>query len=256
MSRVSIPTPRLLPITIVAMATLLVVKSGSIVLAASSASPPAAPASTSAPTPATSAPAATVPPRAEQAVGADDPKARKAAGTAPQWTLGPAPAKEIAAPLPPVVVSEPAVSESERTLLIDLRVRRTELDAREAVLSTRELALAAIEKRLNTRVAELTGLQNQLEALERQRRDRDETSWRGLVKLYETMKPRDAAAIFNDLDLPVLLPVLDRMKEAKAAMILSAMLPERARQVTTDLAQMRLKANSITPQGAQPAAGG
>ena len=61
------------------------------------------------------------------------------------------------------------------------------------------------------------------------------------------MKPRDAAVIFNDLDLPVLLPVLDRMKEAKAAPVLAAMHPERARQVTSELAQLRTRA--VTPAG-------
>ena len=35
------------------------------------------------------------------------------------------------------------------------------------------------------------------------------------MKLYEAMKPRDAAAIFNDLDQPVLLQVVDRMKETQ-----------------------------------------
>ena len=67
------------------------------------------------------------------------------------------------------------------------------------------------------------------------------------MKLYETMKPRDAATIFNDLDLTVLLQVLDRMKEAKSAMVLAAMQPERARQVTERLAQMRAKANTVQP---------
>ena len=88
-------------------------------------------------------------------------------------------------------------------------------------------------------------MQQRLEALESDRKAHDEANWRGLVKMYETMKPRDAAAIFNDLDLPVLLPVLDRMKETKAASVLAAMQPERARQVTAELAQLRTR--SITP---------
>ena len=53
------------------------------------------------------------------------------------------------------------------------------------------------------------------------------------------MRPRDAATIFNDLESPVLLQVLDRMKEAKAAPILAAMTPERARAATAQLAQWR-----------------
>ena len=53
------------------------------------------------------------------------------------------------------------------------------------------------------------------------------------------MKPRDAATIFNDLDMPVLLQVVDRMKEAKAAPVLAAMQPDKARDVTAQLARMR-----------------
>ena len=47
------------------------------------------------------------------------------------------------------------------------------------------------------------------------------------------------------------LAVLDRMKEAKAAAIFAAMLPDRARTATTELAQMRAKANAA-PQAAAP----
>ena len=80
-------------------------------------------------------------------------------------------------------------------------------------------------------------------------RDRDEANWRGLVKLYESMKPRDAAAIFNDLDMPVLLQVVDRMKEIKAAPVLAAMQPDRAQQLTAELAQMRVHANAPQASG-------
>ncbi len=107
--------------------------------------------------------------------------------------------------------------------------------------------LASAEKRLGARVDELTALQKRLEALEAGRRERDEASWAGLVKVYETMKPRDAAAIFNDLDMAVLLQVLDRMKESKAAPVLAAMQPDRARIVTADLAQLRNKRNAVPP---------
>jgi flagellar motility protein MotE (MotC chaperone) len=95
-------------------------------------------------------------------------------------------------------------------------------------------------------------VQRKLEALETAREERDDANWAGLVKLYESMKPRDAAAIFNDLDMPILLQVLDRMKEAKAAPVLAAMQPERARQVTAQLAELRRRANAV-PAGGKPA---
>jgi len=139
----------------------------------------------------------------------------------------------------------PPVSDTERALLLDLRQRRSELDAREAAIGAREAGLSGAEKRLEARTDELVALQKKLEALEAARREREDAGWKGLVKTYETMKPRDAAAICNDLDMAVLLQVLDRMKEAKAAPILAAMQPDRARRATAELAQMRAKAATI-----------
>ena len=78
------------------------------------------------------------------------------------------------------------------------------------------------------------------------RREREDTSWKGLVKVYEAMKPRDAATIFNDLEMPVLLQVVDRMKEAKAAPVLAAMQPDKARDLT---AQARPDAHAARRTG-------
>jgi len=106
--------------------------------------------------------------------------------------------------------------------------------------------LTAAEQKLTARVAELQALQKKLVAMEAARKEREDVSWQGLVKLYEAMKPRDAATIFNDLDMPVLLQVVDRMKEAKAAPVLAAMQPDKARDLTAKLAQMRTQRDSQT----------
>ena len=70
---------------------------------------------------------------------------------------------------------------------------------------------------------------------------RQDANWGGLVKLYANMKPREAAKIWDDLETQVLLELLDRMNERKAAPILAAMQPDRAREITEKLAAMRLK---------------
>ena len=143
-------------------------------------------------------------------------------------------------PAKPVGGSRTAAGpDSERAVLLELRQRRQELDARDAALAARESLLAAAEQKLSARVDELQALQKKLEALETARKEREDASWQGLVKLYEAMKPRDAATIFNDLEMPVLLQVVDRMKEAKAAPVLAAMQPDKARDLTAKLAQMR-----------------
>jgi flagellar motility protein MotE (MotC chaperone) len=99
--------------------------------------------------------------------------------------------------------------------------------------------LTAAEQKLAERVAELQALQKKLEGLDTAQKQKEEAGWQGLVKLYEAMKPKEAATIFNELSMPVLLQVLDRMKDAKAAAVMASMNPEKARDVTADLAQMR-----------------
>lgn len=157
-----------------------------------------------------------------------------------------------AAVAPPAPPAEPPIDEAERAVLLDLRARRTVLEGREQAMAAREAMQVAAERRLSERVTELTALQTRLEQLDQTRRERDDANWRGLVKTYEAMRPRDAATILNDLETPVLLQVLDRMKEAKAALILAAMLPDRARTATTGLAQLRSRsvaAPTLGPQG-------
>ncbi len=135
----------------------------------------------------------------------------------------------------------PAASEDPAGLLVDLRARRAQLAAREQKLAAREALLRATEARIDERMSQMTALQARLERQDAERRAHEAANWAGLVKLYETMKPREAAAIFNDLDQQVLLGLLDRMKEAKAAAVLGAMAPDRARDATAALAKARAR---------------
>ena len=102
--------------------------------------------------------------------------------------------------------------------------------------------MATVEQRLAARAAELLSLQREGDAEETAARLRTESSWATLAKLYESMRPRDAAEIFNELDLPILVQVVNRMSERRAAPVLAAMTPERARQVTAELSRMRSQA--------------
>jgi flagellar motility protein MotE (MotC chaperone) len=145
------------------------------------------------------------------------------------------------------------MTDGEKAVLLDLRARREQLDARDAALANRESMAAAAEKKLSAQIGELQALQQRLEALDAGRKEQESAAWQGLVKVYEAMKPRDAATIFNDLGMSVLLSVIDRMKEAKAAAILAAMTPEKARDVTTQLALKRTGRAAAVESGDKPA---
>jgi flagellar motility protein MotE (MotC chaperone) len=53
------------------------------------------------------------------------------------------------------------------------------------------------------------------------------------------MKPKDAAQIFEDLEMDVLLDVVEGMKERKVAPILALMNPTKEQEVTLELSQRR-----------------
>ncbi|MBL6076673.1 hypothetical protein JMJ56_01565 [Belnapia sp. T18] len=164
-------------------------------------------------------------------------------GVTPAQASNPAPPPApvpVAAP-PPAPTEPTAEQRAERALLEGLRVRRAELDGREQALAAREVVLAAAERRLTQRIEEMTALQQRLQAADQALGAREESGWRQMVKLYEGMRPRDAAAIFDDLEMPVLVQLVDRMREAKAAPVLGAMKPDRARLLTAELARHRAR---------------
>ncbi len=142
------------------------------------------------------------------------------------------------------------VNQSERVLLQDLVKRRDQLDLREHSLDARNDLMEATGQRLQNKITQLTELQASLKELDTARKQRQDANWAGLVKIYESMKARDAASIFDVLDMHVLLEVLDRMNERKAAAVLAAMQPERARLATQMLAQKRLRQDLLVSSSA------
>jgi len=127
----------------------------------------------------------------------------------------------------------------EVAVLQDLANRRDELRQYESDLNERERLLSAAEGRLDHRIAELESLRKSIESLVRQYTDQEKKELESIVKIYETMKPADAARILGELDMRILLGIMEAMKERKSASILAAMDPERAREVTTELARKR-----------------
>jgi flagellar motility protein MotE (MotC chaperone) len=128
---------------------------------------------------------------------------------------------------------------SELELLQNLSDRREALEARERDLNQREALLAVAERRIDQKMDELTTLRGQLEGLMGMVDEEQEAHLTRLVGIYESMRPSDAADIFNGLEMDVLIDVLQRMREQKSAPILAAMEPERARMVTAELVMRR-----------------
>lgn len=192
---------------------------------------------------------------AKDAASGNRPPVAQAANVADQatkQTLLPVPAAEM--PVGATLPIPGPVQPAEMKLLEDLRSRRSALDQREHVLDERAELLEAAQMKLQAKLDELMTLQQNLERAQDGQRKHDSANWSGLVRTYEDMKARDAAAIFNVLDMSVLLEVLDRMDERKAAAVLAGMSPERARLATQMLAQKRIKQGDDAPASGSVAA--
>ena len=132
-----------------------------------------------------------------------------------------------------------AYSQSEMDLLQNLTKRRNELDEREKEIELKSKVLDAAELRITSKVDEMKALQTELTRVVAEYKQQQDGEVKSLVKIYENMKPLDAAAIFNEMDMPILLEVIDNMSERKVAPVLAGMDPKRARDVTQELAEMR-----------------
>jgi flagellar motility protein MotE (MotC chaperone) len=140
---------------------------------------------------------------------------------------------------PPPSYGEQGFSASEVEILQDLAKRRDELDKREQQIGQREALLKAAGGEVDRKIAELNKLRSELEDLLNKQKTAEDERINSLVKIYENMKPKDAANIFNTLDMDVLLPVIAKISERKASPILAAMDPDKAREVTIKLAEQR-----------------
>jgi flagellar motility protein MotE (MotC chaperone) len=126
--------------------------------------------------------------------------------------------------------------DSEEALLARLAERRSELDRRDADIAMRTALLEAAEKRLDERTKELAALEAQVAALVDEKQAAEETGFRAVVTMYETMKPKDAAKIFDTLSTAVMVKVVRAMSPRKMSPILAAMSPEPAQKLTVALA--------------------
>lgn len=142
---------------------------------------------------------------------------------------------------------------AELKILEELATRRRELDAREAALLQKEALIKAGEKEFESKLTELSALRDEIKAmLEKANVQENEESAR-LIAIYEKMKPKEAATIFNTMDMRVLFPIVKGMKATKLSPILAKMDPAKARLITDALQQRSRVLPESTPERAAAA---
>jgi flagellar motility protein MotE (MotC chaperone) len=227
--------PRLLPVLIVAATVALAGKFGSLVPVMSdaaysaAASVPAASGVRASTSPAAIVPLRTAAEGAAPAAGAADAVVPDAGSASPAERL--------------------QLSEAEVDVLQKLSERRQALDAREQGFAERQALLAAAEGRIDQKIGELKDLRTTLEHLVKAYDDQEESKLKSLVRIYENMKPKDAARIFEELEMETLLLVAERMNERKLAPVMADMNAAKAKLVTVELARRRRLPPAGSPAG-------
>jgi len=147
------------------------------------------------------------------------------------------------------------LSPSEVQVLQSLGARRASLDARATEMDTRQELLAAAERRVEERIAELKRVEARVQALAGQVDAAQAQRITSLVDVYQRMRAKDAAAVFDALDQEVLVEVASRMRQANLAEVMGKMSPARARQLTQWLANAP-GAAAAAPAATPPAPNG
>lgn len=136
-------------------------------------------------------------------------------------------------------------SAGERAILERLGERRQELDTRSRELEIRENLLKSAEKRLEARTNELKEIETRINDAT-QKKDQNQTmQLKGLVVMYENMKAKDAAKIFDRLDMRVLIEVVSQINPRRMADIMAQMTPEAAERLTVELANRATAAERV-----------
>lgn len=123
----------------------------------------------------------------------------------------------------------------EESLVELLEKRNKELDKREADLLEREARLNQVSLEIDAKIAKLSKLRQENESYFKKMDAAEVEKVANLVKIYEAMPPKDAAARIKEFDDETALLVLSNMKQRAVSKILSIIEPDRAATLSKGL---------------------
>ncbi len=128
---------------------------------------------------------------------------------------------------------------SELEILQKLSERRKKLEEMEQALQMREDLLKASEERIGKRVDELRSLEDKIGGAAKAKEEAKVKELADLVKMYESMKAKDAARVFDKLDIALAADLGRQMNPKKLGDIVAKMSAEQAEKLTVELANRR-----------------
>ncbi len=128
-----------------------------------------------------------------------------------------------------------AFTQSEILILQELAERRETLDLRAQEIDKRAIQLKVTEEEINKKLRQLKDYEQKLQKLVNAYSKQEKANIDAMVKMYTAMKPKDAARIFNSLDMNITVALLKGMKPSSSSAILSQMDSQKAQAVTAEL---------------------
>ncbi len=141
------------------------------------------------------------------------------------------------APTATATSSPPSRLEVLEELAAELRRHQATLIERERTIGVREAVVSTVQARVHAQLDKLGEAKQEIERLLGQVSTDEQARIGQLIKVYEAMKAKSAALIFDPMALELLLPIVRGMRDTKVAAIIAEMDPAKARALTTALAQ-------------------
>lgn len=136
-------------------------------------------------------------------------------------------------------------SSDDVKILETLGKRRKEIDKREEVVQKKEIDFSILEKRVNDKIKTLTDLKNKIEEDLKLIDNAEIKKIKSLATVYTSMKPKEAAHIFEGMDMSTLLSIANQMPDKKLAAIIAFLPREKARDLTLKLSQKGTELASV-----------
>lgn len=133
---------------------------------------------------------------------------------------------------------EPAQCETPEDMLLLIAREREQIAVQKADAEAKIAEAALASEALNAEIARLEALKKEIDSFAAARSEAQQEELERLVKVYETMKAKEAAALLEEMDMGTTMELFGLMKERKAASILGAMNPVRARAISRILVEM------------------
>ena len=147
--------------------------------------------------------------------------------------------QNVTATKPSTIFDNNLCSKANMSLLEDLSSRKEELDKWQQEFETKQNLLSATSEELDKKILQLTDLKSEVTKLIGVYDNETKNKISNLVKIYEAMKPQEAAKIIANLEMDLIIKVIDNMKQAKVATIMANLSPEKARDITVAYAAQR-----------------